>query len=49
MVRTLKAHGSAVPIILNCQGGYARTSTAAVIAGLIKEAQLEAEFAKMKG
>ena len=48
-VRLLKAHGSAVPVIINCQGGYVRSSAAAVIAGIIKEAQLEAEFNKMKG
>ena len=49
LVRLLKGHGSAVPVIINCQGGYARSSAAAVIAGIIKEAQLEAEFSKMKG
>ena len=49
IVRLLKAHGSAVPVIFNCQGGFARSSSAAVIAGIIKEAQLEAEFNKMKG
>ena len=49
MVRLLKSHGSAVPIIFNCQGGFARSSTAAVMAGIIKEAQLEGEFSKMKG
>ena len=49
VVRLLKAHGLAVPVIFNCQGGFARSSTAAVIAGIIKEAQLEGEFSKMKG
>ena len=49
LVRLLKGHGSAVPIIFNCQGGYTRSSAAGVIAGIIKEAQLEAEFNKMKG
>jgi len=49
LVRLLKGHGSAVPIIFSCQGGYTRSSAAAVMAGIIKEAQLEAEFNKMKG
>merc|ERR1711971_563709 len=49
IVRLLKGQGSAVPIIFNCQGGYTRSSAAAVMAGIIKEAQLEAEFNKMKG
>ena len=49
IVRLLKAHGSAVPVIFNCQGGFVRSSTAAVMAGIIKEAQLEAEFKKMEG
>jgi len=49
LIRLLKGHGSAVPVIFNCQGGMARSSTAAVIAGIVKEAQLEAEFNKMKG
>jgi len=48
-VRLLKNQGSAVPVIFNCQGGMGRSSTAAVIAGIIKEAQLEAEFKKMQG
>ena len=49
IVRLLKGQGSAVPIIFNCQGGFTRSSAAAVMAGIIKEAQLEAEFNKMKG
>ena len=49
IVRLLKGHGSAVPVVFNCQGGYTRSSTAAVMAAIIKEAQLEAEFNKMKG
>ena len=49
LIRLLKGHGSAVPVIFNCQGGMARSSTASVIAGIIKESQLEAEFNKMKG
>jgi len=49
IIRLLKGHGSAVPVIFNCQGGMARSSVASVIAGIVKEAQLEAEFSKMKG
>merc|ERR1712055_1045184 len=49
LIRLLKGHGSAVPVIFSCQAGMARSSVASVIAGIIKEAQLEAEFNKMKG
>merc|ERR1712002_1447556 len=49
IIRLLKGHGSAVPVIFTCQGGMTRSSTAAVIAGIVEEAQLEAEFNKMKG
>ena len=49
LVRLLKSHGSATPVIFNCQGGFARSSTAALMAAIIKEAQLEAEFSKMNG
>lgn len=49
MVKLLKGEGSAVPIIVSCQAGQGRATTAAVVASIIKEAQLEAEFAKMKG
>jgi len=49
LVKLLKSHNSAVPVIFSCQGGVGRSSTASVIAALVKEAQLEAEFAKMKG
>merc|ERR1712117_874829 len=49
LIRLLKGHGSAVPVIFSCQGGMARSSVASVIAGIIKEAQLETEFSKMKG
>jgi len=48
-VKLLKNHGSAVPVILSCQGGQGRSSTAAVLTALVKEAQLETEFAKMRG
>jgi len=49
LIRLLKGHSSAVPVIFNCQGGITRSTTASVVAGLIKEAQLETEFAKMRG
>lgn len=49
LVRLLKGHSSAVPVIFNCQGGITRSTTASVIAAIIKEAQLELEFDKMKG
>jgi len=49
LVRLLKGHSSAVPVIFNCQAGITRSTTAGVIAALIKEAQLELEFDKMKG
>merc|ERR1711892_1415471 len=49
LIRLLKGHGSAVPVIFNCQGGMSRSSVASVIAGITKETQLEAEFNKMKG
>jgi len=49
ILKVLKAHSSAVPVIFSCQSGVTRSSTGAVIGGIIKEAQLEAEFEKMKG
>merc|ERR1712200_329442 len=49
ILRLLKGHSSAVPVIFNCQAGITRSTTAAVIAAIIKEAQLESEFEKMKG
>jgi len=49
MVKLLKGMGSAVPVILSDQGGKNRAATGAVVAALIKEAQLEMEFAKMRG
>jgi len=49
MLRLLKGHSSAVPVIFNCQGGISRSTTASVLAAIIKEAQLETEFVKMKG
>jgi len=49
MVKLLKGTGSAVPVIVSDQGGKCRAATGAVVAALIKEAQLEMEFAKMRG
>lgn len=49
LVKLLKGQGSAVPVILSSQGGQGRAATGAVLAALVKEAQLEAEFAKMRG
>merc|ERR1712180_579810 len=49
LIKLLKVEGSAVPVIMSDQTGQGRASTAAVMAGLIKEAQLETEFAKMRG
>merc|ERR550517_2397151 len=49
MVKLLKGMGSAVPVIVSDQGGKCRAATGAVVAALIKEAQLEMEFAKMRG
>lgn len=49
LVRLMKGHSSAVPVIFNCQGGISRSTTASVVAAIIKEAQLESEFDKMKG
>jgi len=49
LVRLFKGHSSAVPVIFNCQAGISRSSTASVVAAIIKETQLEAEFDKMRG
>merc|ERR1711962_1272997 len=49
LIKLLKVEGSAVPVIMSDQTGQGRASTAAVMAGVIKEAQLETEFAKMRG
>lgn len=49
LVKLLKGQGSAVPVILSSQGGQGRAATGAVLAAVVKEAQLEAEFAKMRG
>ena len=45
----LKSHSPAVPVVFSCQGGLTRTTVAIVIAAIIKEAQLEAEFTRLKG
>ena len=44
-----KSHSPAVPVVFSCQGGLTRTTVAIVIAAIIKEAQLEAEFTRLKG
>jgi len=49
MVRLMKSHSPAVPVVFSCQGGLTRTTVAIVIAAIIKEAQLEAEFTRLKG
>merc|ERR1712180_340214 len=49
LIKLLKVEGSAVPVIMSDQTGQGRASTAAVMAGVIKEAQFETEFAKMRG
>ena len=49
LVKLLKGQGSAVPVIVSSQAGRGRAVTTSVLVGLIKEAQLEAEFAKMRG
>jgi len=49
LIRLLKGHSSAVPVIFSCQAGISRSTTASVIAAIIKETQLEEDFAKMRG
>merc|ERR1712141_517890 len=45
----LKSTSASTPIVFNCQGGINRTTTAMVIASLIKEFQLASESNHMKG
>merc|ERR1712193_320913 len=45
----LKSTSASTPIVFNCQGGINRTTTAMVIASLIKEFQLASELNHMKG
>merc|ERR1711970_1378277 len=41
--------GASTPIVFNCQAGISRTTTAMVIASLVKEFQLASELNHMKG
>merc|ERR1711963_1205811 len=45
----LKNTSASTPIVFNCQAGISRTTTAMVIASLIKEFQLVSELNHMKG
>merc|ERR1719293_5398 len=45
----LKNTSASTPIVFNCQGGISRTTTAMVIASLVKEFQLASELNHMKG
>merc|ERR1712193_431177 len=45
----LKNTSASTPIVFNCQGGINRTTTAMVIASLVKEFQLASELNHMKG
>ncbi len=45
----LKDTTASTPIVFNCQAGISRTTTAMVIAALIKEFQLSSELNQMKG
>merc|ERR1711976_767705 len=45
----LKNTSASTPIVFNCQAGISRTTTAMVIASLIKEFQLASELNHMKG
>lgn len=49
MIRMLKSHSAAVPVVLSCQGGLTRTTVGMVVVALIKEAQTEAELRRLKG
>lgn len=49
IIRMLKGHSAAVPVVFSCQGGLTRTTVGIVIAALIKEAQLEQEFRRLTG
>ncbi len=45
----LKDTTASTPIVFNCQAGISRTTTAMVVAALIKEFQLASELNQMKG
>merc|ERR1712183_641199 len=45
----LKNTSASTPIVFNCQAGISRTTTAMVVASLLKEFQLASELNNMKG
>jgi len=49
IVAMLKDTTASCPVIFNCQAGISRTTTAIVIAALIKELQLTRELDRMRG
>eukprot|EP00096_Caligus_rogercresseyi_P006394 TRINITY_DN227_c0_g1_i1.p1 TRINITY_DN227_c0_g1~~TRINITY_DN227_c0_g1_i1.p1 ORF type:complete len:495 (+),score=211.05 TRINITY_DN227_c0_g1_i1:176-1660(+) len=49
VVSLLKDTSASTPIVFNCQGGISRTTTAMVMAALMKEFQLATELNCMKG
>lgn len=49
IVALLKNTSASTPIVFNCQAGISRTTTAMVIASLVKEFQLASELNHMKG
>jgi len=49
IVAMLKDTTASCPVIFNCQAGISRTTTAIVIAGLVKELQLTRELDRMRG
>jgi len=49
IVAMLKDSSASCPVIFNCQAGITRTTTAIVIAALIKELQLTRELDRMRG
>merc|ERR1712079_285691 len=49
IVALLKDISASCPVVFNCQAGISRTTTAIVVAGLIKELQLTRELDQMRG
>merc|ERR1712168_1387982 len=49
IIALLKNTSASTPIVFNCQAGISRTTTAMVIASLVKEFQLASELNHMKG
>jgi len=49
IIALLKSTSASTPIVFNCQAGISRTTTAMVIASLVKEFQLASELNHMKG